>query len=96
MNRLVAVLIVVPLAIVLVALGVANRGPVALTFDPFNPGSPGLTVEMPLFVLIFGATAIGLVIGSLVTWLKQGRYRRQARDSASASPTGSALTRPRA
>jgi uncharacterized integral membrane protein len=96
MNRIVAVLIVVPLAIILIALGVANRAPVALTFDPFNPGSPGLTLQMPLFVLIFGATAIGLVIGSLVTWLKQGRYRRQARDTGSSAPTGSALTRPRA
>ncbi len=96
MSRLVAVLIVVPLAIILVALAVANRAPVALTFDPFNPGSAGLTLQMPLFVLIFGATAVGLVIGSLVTWLKQGRYRRQARDTVSNAPAGSALTRPRA
>jgi hypothetical protein len=31
----------VPLAIILVALAVANRTPVAFTMDPFNPGSPG-------------------------------------------------------
>jgi hypothetical protein len=47
--------------------------------DPFNPGNPALTVELPLFVLLFAALAIGLVVGSAATWLKQGRYRKLAR-----------------
>ncbi len=95
MNRLVAVLIVVPLAIVLIALAVANRAAVPLTFDPFNPGSAGLTIELPLFVLIFASAAAGLVIGSTVTWLKQGRYRRQAREHVANAPS-TAVARPRA
>ena len=48
LNRLVTVLIFIPLAIVLVALAVANRAPVAFTIDPFNPGNPGLTLSLPL------------------------------------------------
>lgn len=86
LSRLVTILILVPLAIVLVALAVANRAPVAFTIDPFNPGNPGLTLSLPLFVLLFAALALGLVVGSLATWLRQGRYRRAARRSEAAAP----------
>jgi uncharacterized integral membrane protein len=79
LNRILLIAVFVPLAIVLVALAVANRGIVSFTLDPFNPGNPGLTWPMPLFVLIFAALALGMVVGSLATWVKQGRYRKLAR-----------------
>ena len=50
-NRFVLIVIFVPLAIILIALAVANRAPVAFTIDPFNPGNPALTLQLPLFVL---------------------------------------------
>lgn len=78
-NRIVLVLVLVPLAVILIALAVANRGTVAFTLDPFNPGNPGLTAQLPLFVLLFAAAAVGLVVGSAATWWKQGRYRKLAR-----------------
>lgn len=78
-SRLMTVAVFIPLAIVLVALAVANRAAVPFTLDPFNPGNPGLTVTMPLFVYLFGALAAGLLIGSVATWFKQGRYRKLAR-----------------
>jgi uncharacterized integral membrane protein len=81
-NRLLMVLVFVPLAIILVALAVANRGSAVFTLDPFNPGNPGLTVEMPLFVFLFAALLAGLIIGSAITWLRQGRYRKLARQRA--------------
>ena len=79
-NRFVLVAVFVPLAIILVALAVANRGVTPFTLDPFNPGNPGLTLHAPLFVLLFASVAIGLIVGSLATWLRQGRYRRLARE----------------
>lgn len=79
LNRVVLVLVVVPIAIVLIALAVANRGAVPFTLDPFNPGNKALTVEWPLFVYLFVTLAVGLVIGSFATWIKQGRYRKEAR-----------------
>ena len=79
LNRFVLIAVFVPLAIILVALAVANRGATAFTLDPFNPGNPALTWQVPLFVLLFAALAVGLIIGSLTTWLKQGRYRKLAR-----------------
>ena len=78
-NRVVLVLIVIPIAVALIALAVANRAPVPFTLDPFNPGNPALTLTMPLFVIVFLAVALGMIIGSIATWLGQGRYRQAAR-----------------
>ena len=77
-RKLVWFLFLIPAAIVLVALSVANRTPVPLTFDPFNPDNPLLTLSAPLFVFLFAALAVGLVLGSFVTWFAQGRHRRRA------------------
>lgn len=96
-NRFLLVLILIPLAVVLIALAVANRGQTAFTLDPFNPGNPALTTTLPLFVLLFGALAIGMVLGSMVTWFKQGRYRKQARQrliEVEAARTARAATTP--
>src|SRR5688572_18944854 len=79
LNRLLLIVVVVPLAIVLVALAVANRHIASFTMDPFNPGNPALTVQAPLFVLLLLALALGMVVGSFATWLRQGRYRKLAR-----------------
>lgn len=79
-RRLVSVFIVLPIAIVLIALAVANRAGVDFTLDPFHPGNPVLTVHWPLFVYLFIALAIGMVTGSAVTWMKQSHYRKEARE----------------
>ena len=81
-NRLILIAVFVPLAIVLVALAVANRGAVPFTLDPFNPGNPGLIWQLPLFVLLFAAIVVGMIVGSLATWVRQGRYRKLARQRA--------------
>lgn len=77
-RKLAWFLIFIPAAIVLIALSVANRAPVPLTFDPFNPGNPFLTLNAPMFAFLFAALAVGLLFGSFVTWFAQGRHRRRA------------------
>lgn len=79
-RRLMLILIVIPIAIVLISLAVANRGMVPFTLDPFNPGNPALTINAPLFVYLFAAAGIGVLAGGFMTWLKQGRYRKLARE----------------
>lgn len=79
MKKILGVVILVPLAILLVALSVANRHSVALSLDPFNSADPSVAITMPLFVLLFGAIALGVLLGGIATWLGQGRWRRQAR-----------------
>ena len=78
-NRFMTFVVFIPLAVVLVALAVANRAPVPFTLDPFNPGNPALTASLPLFIYLFAALALGLVVGSVATWIKQGKYRKLAR-----------------
>lgn len=78
-KRIIAIIVLVPLAVVLIALSVANRASVQFTVDPFNPGNPALTYNAPLFLWLFGALVLGVVIGSLVTWFAQGKHRRRER-----------------
>ncbi|WP_309082557.1 LapA family protein [Chelativorans sp.] len=82
LHRVVLVLVVIPLAVILIALAVANRAFTPFTIDPFNPGNPALTIELPLFVYLFLSLILGLVIGGAATWFRQGRYRRLARERA--------------
>ncbi|ODA67786.1 hypothetical protein A7A08_00950 [Methyloligella halotolerans] len=70
------VLIVLPLAIILIALAVANRAPVDLVLDPF---AGRFVVQIPLFLLIFGSLGLGLLIGGFATWISQGKWRKTAR-----------------
>lgn len=79
-KKILAVIILVPIAVILIALSVANRETVALTLDPFNPGNPALSYSGPLFLWLFAALLVGVVIGSLVTWLSQGKHRKNARN----------------
>jgi uncharacterized integral membrane protein len=78
-SRLFWIIVMVPVAIIVIALSVANRSVVPLTFDPFMPGNPGLTINAPLFMYLFVSLVVGLVLGSFVTWAAQGRYRTQVR-----------------
>ncbi|MFD1198359.1 lipopolysaccharide assembly protein LapA domain-containing protein [Brucella gallinifaecis] len=78
-KRIVTIVIFVPLAIILIALSVANRQSIGLTIDPFNPGNPALTYQAPLFIWLFGALILGALIGAAVTWLAQGKHRRRNR-----------------
>ena len=84
MRKFVAGLIVVPLGVLLVALAVVNRKPVMLGLNPFD-GNSDFGVEAPFFLFLLGAFALGLVIGGLVTWLGQGKWRRTARIEAPSS-----------
>ena len=78
-NRFVLIVVFVPLAIILVALAVANRGLVDFTLDPFNPGNPALTLKLPLFVYLFLAIAA-----------RPGRRQRRDLDQAGPLPQAGA------
>lgn len=79
LRRLVSLLIAFPLGIVLVAIALANRHPVSLVLDPFNPDQPALAVQLPLYAFLMGALVLGVILGGVATWLGQSRWRRTAR-----------------
>lgn len=78
-RRLISIFITIPLAIVLIALAVANRGTAPLRFDVFNPQNPALTINAPMFIWLFAAVGIGVLAGGIGAWLAQGRHRKMER-----------------
>ncbi|MEM1364829.1 MAG: LapA family protein [Pseudomonadota bacterium] len=80
LRRIFQILIVIPIALVLLMFMVANRKPVLVSFDPFSPEDPALAFQVPLFLLIFAAVLIGLILGGAIVWARQHRYRKLARD----------------
>ena len=78
-RKLLFLFVALPVAIVLVILSVANRQTVQMSLDPFNQTDPAIAFSMPFFVFLFGALMAGMVIGSMATWFKQGKYRKSAR-----------------
>ncbi|MFA5123145.1 lipopolysaccharide assembly protein LapA domain-containing protein [Zavarzinia sp.] len=79
--KLRTLLITLPIVIVLVALAVANRAPVRLSLDPFGGATSGYAVEMPLFLALFAALLLGVLIGGTVAWGAGLRRRRRLRIS---------------
>ena len=68
-------LLLLPLTVIFVAFAIANRQAVTLSLDP----AP-LSIEAPLFGLIFAGVFAGLVAGGLIAWVRVGRWRRRLRD----------------
>ena len=79
MRKFLAIVILAPLAIIIVMIAVANREVIALSFDPFDPVQPVLTVRMPMFILIFVLVGIGVLVGGTAAWLRQSKWRARAR-----------------
>ena len=80
-KHILQALILLPVAIVLVSLAVANRQSVQLALDPFSPEQPALQVNIPLYLVVFGALLCGILIGGVMAWFKQGRHRKAAREN---------------
>ncbi len=79
MSNFLKGLILIPLGLVIIVVAIANRGPVTLLFDPFSREQPAYALTLPLFVVILLAVMVGVVIGGVAVWLRQGAYRRRAR-----------------
>jgi len=78
-RKIVSAVILIPLGLVLVALAVANREIITVSFDPFSATDPAFAVRAPLFVLVFVLVIAGVIIGGIAAWLRQSKWRRAAR-----------------
>ena len=82
-RNLLKFIVIAPLAVIFLSFDMANRQKVLISFDPFNTGDfPLPKVELPLFVVLIGTLMFGVLLGGVATWMRQGRYRRAARDVA--------------
>ncbi len=79
MIRFLKALILLPIAILVVLLAVANRAPVTLSLDPFSQEAPEFSTQVPLFAVIFAAVMVGILIGGTASWLAQGKNRSARR-----------------
>jgi uncharacterized integral membrane protein len=78
-RKFITALILVPLAIVVVAFAVANRQSVVVSFDPFDQAHPAFARPVPLYALVLVLVIVGVVVGGVAAWLRQGKWRRAAR-----------------
>jgi len=96
--RLLGWVLIIVLAPLAIAFAVANRGSVTISFDPFP-----LALDLPLYLAVFAALVIGMMIGGMASrfalWRKRARDRAtvQAAETphrAGAAPTGAVLPPP--
>jgi uncharacterized integral membrane protein len=79
--RLLRTALLVLLALLLIVVALANREPVTLRFLPEAIGAyVGITrsVEVPLFVALFGGIVAGLLIGFVWEWFREHKHRAAA------------------
>lgn len=78
-RKIVTAVIAIPLAAVLIAFAVANRQSVTVSFDPFSSTDPAYAATLPLFAVVMLVLIFGVLVGGVAAWLKQGKWRRAAR-----------------
>lgn len=66
----------------LLVLALANRGPVTLNL--LTPELEGLTgmayaITLPLYAVVFGGIAAGILIGYVLEWFREHKHRVEAR-----------------
>jgi hypothetical protein len=80
LRRIFVWLLVVPLVLLLVALAIANRDVVTVSFDPFSTINPAFALKVRLYLLAFVLLIVGVLVGGVAAWLKQRKWRRAARN----------------
>lgn len=80
--RFLRLLFLASLAIILIAVALANRQIVTLSAFPANFGQylgGQWTIDLPLFLVIFVTFALGMLAGLLWEYLREAHIRREAR-----------------
>lgn len=77
-----------PIVLLAMALAVANRASVTFSLDPFDPVSPAIGLEVPLFLIVLVSVLAGILIGGMGAW---AQAKRKARRTKAAPPQTSGL-----
>mgnify|MGYP006270242053 FL=1 len=77
--RVIKTIVLIPLALALVVLAVANRQDVVLVLDPFGLYEPLASVVMPLYLLLFVVAGLGVLAGGFGAWWSQRAARERSR-----------------
>lgn len=80
MKKLLRWVVFIPVGAALVLFLVANRAPVALSFDPISTASPAIaTPALPLWLWLVLALLIGLACGAAGMWVSDRELRIRAK-----------------
>ena len=72
--RFIGWIIAAPVAFIVIAFAIANRTRVGVQFDPLP-----YELDIPLWAAVIGALAFGFILGALMRWLFDHRWRAEAR-----------------
>jgi hypothetical protein len=75
MRKVLGWIILAPIATIALLFALANRTWVTVSIDPFSQAAPAYAIEMPLFLVMFVALIVGVLIGGVAVWV--GRLRWQ-------------------
>ena len=82
MRKILYIVVFGPIALIVIALSIANRQLIAFSFDPLDGDDPALTLRLPLFALVLVSILIGILAGGFAAWVRQGKWRKAARANA--------------
>jgi uncharacterized integral membrane protein len=74
-------LLLLPVALAALVFAVANRHSTTVVLDPLGLLTSGMTISAPLFIILFLAMMVGVVLGGIASWIAQGKHRRAAREA---------------
>jgi hypothetical protein len=75
-------LILLPVLTAVVLLAIANDHTVTVHLNPFDTSDPVLRADLALYQLAFVVFVLGALIGALVAWRGQRKYRQRARHTS--------------
>ena len=81
MIRTLRYILLAVLAIFLLTVALANRAPVVLNALPPDMAAftgLGISLQLPLYVVIFGAILLGVLIGFVWEWFREHKHRAAA------------------
>jgi uncharacterized integral membrane protein len=82
MRKFFNAVVLILLGAIFIVFAVANRHLVTVSFDPFNSVDPSVAIRgVPLFIVMIAMATIGVMAGSSMTWFRQRRWRRAARQN---------------
>ncbi len=79
LRKFVSWVILLLITAVVVSFAVANRNNITVSLDPVGITNPPLTASLKLWILALGMAILGVIIGGIAVWLRQGRWRRSTR-----------------
>jgi hypothetical protein len=78
MRKFLEWIVLAPIAVSALLFAIANRSWVTVSLDPFSVVSPAYAIDLPMFLVIFTALILGVIIGGISVWFGKMRWQMAA------------------